>query len=1101
MAAALNEFARHWWDWMAPMLWQASLLIVLISLLDWLIRRWAWPQLRYALWLLVLLKLVLPPWWGSPVGVISRMEPAVRRSLEARGVGSREAGETAPLSLSQGAAAGGKSVESIPAGPPSAVSEGPESAGREAGRTGGLSPRSWALLGWIAGMLLFAALLVLKMARLRRWHRLQEERQIPEWFHRLLVETAETLRLGRIPAIVFSKDAVTPAVYGMFRPVLLLPSGYLKRLSREEAEHVLLHELCHLKRGDLWMHGAYMILHVVYWFNPLLIWTRREMKHVREICCDLSVAAVLAEKTQRYRLTLLNTARELLTETVEPGLGLLGVFEEPFKIVTRLRWLEKEPSKLRKWIPLLSLCASLSLAAVIIPMSGPGAPHFSGDQPLFPETPDGGSVLYPDSGTDSVKEPDFKITLKRTEPMTAVILPKVGPPDPQFDAAMTELKERMKKQGLKPDGDFFFRMWTNLEEVPESRASWEVGCPVKPTASAKPPLEIVRLPEMQVASAEIQGMFASNRTWEAFAERISAMGMVPAFPPAVEVYKAKGDSKPVWWKTEMQMLSFKPQAGYPGMDIRIRETDPCTALVLPVQGSYSQNQNAVERVKRYIRDHKLRTGNRWFCLYYSDPSRVTPAEYLCDIGCVLDPDFVTGLQVDPPFELRRIEGDSVAAVAFGHPPDTEFPHMPFIYQSLMMGYMISGSLGQTWSEDPLKDDQDIRSTEFFFPAKTLAGFAGDMEEFGRSVADWHSKNSAASAQRGIPAEGDSTENGSSDLNVTEDEKGPIGNGWSEKFLRFFAGGSGASNTGPLFRIEKADPCWAVILPAEGSMDQQPVVFEKLLVYLRANGIETTGPLFTNQYTDDAVVQHYELRWDAGVTVRDTVAVKAPFRCVRIPQRNVVRIHYAKGISEKTLSVQFAAWLYHHDLRNRMPNRMVWTHGIPQPGREVDRLDIEVRIEKMPEPYPEVRLFNRSEKECQELILPSTGSLAHEGEVMEKVRRYVAENTIETLGDIFIQLHNDPEGIPESEVRWDVGIPIRGEVRTEDPFRIEMRPGRKSACAYFEGDPMDIPDRFWIAYVLNFTMNGYTGYGYPRLVFRERQAENRWKVELQWAVRE
>jgi hypothetical protein len=285
------------------------------------------------------------------------------------------------------------------------------------------------------------------------------------------------------------------------------------------------------------------------------------------------------------------------------------------------------------------------------------------------------------------------------------------------------------------------------------------------------------------------------------------------------------------------------------------------------------------------------------------------------------------------------------------------------------------------------------------------------------------------------------------------------------------------------------------------MDQQPVVFEKLLVYLRVNGIETAGPPFTNQYTDDAVVEHYELRWDAGVPVEDTVNVKAPFHCVRIPRRDLVRIHYSKGMDEKALSVQLAAWMYHNDLRNRMPNRLIWTHGIPRLGRETDGLDIEVSIEKMREPYPEMQLFNRSEKECQELILPSTGSLAHAGDAIERLKRYVSESKIEALGDVFIQLHNDPELIPENKIKWDVGIPIRGDARIIDPFRVEMRPGRRSACATFEGNPMDVPDAIWIAYVLNFTMNGYKGYGYPRLVLRERKAGDLWKTELQWAVRE
>ena len=1101
MTPILNDISRHWWQWMAPMLWQAGLLIIMISLIDWAVRKWIWPQIRYALWLLVLIKLLVPPWWGSPVSVISRIEPAIRHSLAEYRIGSPSPGETASLSGTPSIARGMKPSEGYP--PHSFQTEAAGSSGVISAEVTNppLSIQGWAFLGWVAGMLVFTALLLLKMARLRHWHRRQRDRQIPAWFHKLLVETAGTLRLNRIPAIVFSKDAVTPAVYGMFRPVLLLPSGYLNRLSREEAEHVLLHELCHLKRGDLWMHGLYLILHVVYWFNPLLIWTRREMKHVREICCDLSVAVVLREKTRRYRLTLLNTARELLTETVEPGLGLLGVFEEPFRLVTRLKWLEKEPWKYRKWIPVLSLCAGLSVAAVIIPMSGPDAPPFRESQSLFPGSSGSSTADYAETEGKTGEVPDFKIVLKRTKAMTAAILPRIGPPDPQCEAAMAELKALMKNQHLKSKGDFFFRMWTNLEEVPESRAVWEVGCPVKPDASVKPPLEIVRLPEFQVASADIQGIFASNRTWNTFAERISAMGLVPAFPPAVEVYRTKEDSKPFWWNTEMQMQSFHPQAGYPGFDIRLRGTDPCMAIVLPVQGPYAQYPEAVNRLKRYIRKNEIRTNKRWFCLYYSDPSKVTPAEYLSDIGCELDGGPMAGLRVDPPFELRRMERDSIAGTTFGYSPDTEFPFMPFFLQSLMKGYLINGFIGQTWSEDPLKDDEDITQTEFFFPAKTVAGFAGEME-VGRDAAGWSSPYSMDPVRRNASTKEDSAETEGAGPHASADRRIPSEIGWKEKLSAFFSLNSGSGDMKSLYKIEKSNPYWAVLLPAEGSLEQHAVVFDKLRNYLRAAGIEPSGPAFTRQYADDAVVQKFELRWEAGYPVRDSAAaVRPPFLSVRIPARDVVRIHYTKGMDQKALSVQFAAWMYHNQFRNRLPNTLIWTDGIPPVGREIDRFLAEVQIEKMREPYPEIRLFIRSEKESQELTLPVTGRWDQEEEVLKKFRRYVEEQRIEVKGDIFIQYHNNPDLTPEKELIWDVGVPIREDVRVSDPYRIEWRHGRKWACVYFEGDPRNIPEPFWISYTLNFVMNGYTINGYPRKVFRERLDGDRWKVELQWAVRE
>ena len=63
------------------MFWQVGLLILLIGCIDLLIRKWAWPQLRYALWSLILVKLLLPPTWSLPSGIVPELaaEWSVRR--------------------------------------------------------------------------------------------------------------------------------------------------------------------------------------------------------------------------------------------------------------------------------------------------------------------------------------------------------------------------------------------------------------------------------------------------------------------------------------------------------------------------------------------------------------------------------------------------------------------------------------------------------------------------------------------------------------------------------------------------------------------------------------------------------------------------------------------------------------------------------------------------------------------------------------------------------------------------------------------------------------------------------------------------------------
>ena len=67
------------------------------------------------------------------------------------------------------------------------------------------------------------------------------------------------------------------------------------------------------------------------------------------MCCDSTVADILQKKVKDYRKTLLETARRLLPQPLEPGLGFLGLFEDSNKISVRLKWLNKDTIKLR-WL-------------------------------------------------------------------------------------------------------------------------------------------------------------------------------------------------------------------------------------------------------------------------------------------------------------------------------------------------------------------------------------------------------------------------------------------------------------------------------------------------------------------------------------------------------------------------------------------------------------------------------------------------------------------------------------------------------------------------------------------------------------------------------
>ena len=438
MIAQLNELAQIWWQWMAGMFWQVSLLIILITTLDMAIRRWAWPQLRYALWALVFIKLIIPPTWQMPTSIVSWLQPQVEEQISFQ-IGEERNEIRSVLNLLNQE----QDNETVVSRP---------------------TLQSLLFLTWLGGMSVFAFLLLRKMSRLRKWHQIQDDRDVPLWFNELLVKTAKRLNLKRVPTVIFSNDAVSPAVYGILRPSLLLPKGYLDKLPREQFEHVLLHELCHLKRGDLWTHSFCLILQIVYWFNPLLIWTRRQMRHVCEICCDLSVANVLREKTKAYRDTLLNTARGLLTERVEPSLGLLGLFEEPFRIVTRLKWLEKNTWENRKRKLATTLCISLFMFVCVMPMGVVSQP-ISPQANVQEESDIAGPLVMIEARMVSVKDKEkFDRSLERTfatrdSILTLEAAPSTEPPFRNLDLWLVEMENVVKVISALKVNDFYMNYY------------------------------------------------------------------------------------------------------------------------------------------------------------------------------------------------------------------------------------------------------------------------------------------------------------------------------------------------------------------------------------------------------------------------------------------------------------------------------------------------------------------------------------------------------------------------------------------------------------------------------------------------------------------
>ncbi|MGB2863239.1 MAG: M56 family metallopeptidase [Sedimentisphaerales bacterium] len=391
MITQINSVAEGWWNWMWPMLWQVSVLIVFIGAIDFLLRRRIWPQVRYALWLLVLVKLILPPTFSLSTSVISQVRMLAGRTVSQLSdtdmpavlPAVRTSTEITPLAT-------GDSIEPAPDRDGIMSSTAAEPAGRvfstgvaaSVGRVG-LDWKVCAMVVWLAGVIILGLWAAVRFRKLRLLHSGKScEADLPKWFGTLFTDTAKKLGLRKLPGIVLSQNIASPAVFGTFRPVLVLPADTVRHLSQNRAEHILLHELAHIKRGDLKVNSLYMLLQIVYWFNPLLWLLRRRLQHLRELCCDVTVAGILREKTTDYRETILQNAKWLLAGPARSGIGLLGLAEDSNNLLVRLDWLEKKTWKYRG-LRIVTACAAIALMTVcVLPMAKAGAKAESSNKSL-----------------------------------------------------------------------------------------------------------------------------------------------------------------------------------------------------------------------------------------------------------------------------------------------------------------------------------------------------------------------------------------------------------------------------------------------------------------------------------------------------------------------------------------------------------------------------------------------------------------------------------------------------------------------------------------------------------------------------------------------
>jgi uncharacterized protein (TIGR03435 family) len=147
--------------------------------------------------------------------------------------------------------------------------------------------------------------------------------------HSAAVQAASPLHLDMpigvppIPVrIMSSAMRLEPGVFGIHRPVLLLPEGITNRLIPAQLEAIVAHELWHVRRRDNLAAAMHMLVEAVFWFHPLVWWIETRLLEERERACDEQVLRF--SEPHVYAEAILNVCKLYLDSRLLCVAGVTG---------------------------------------------------------------------------------------------------------------------------------------------------------------------------------------------------------------------------------------------------------------------------------------------------------------------------------------------------------------------------------------------------------------------------------------------------------------------------------------------------------------------------------------------------------------------------------------------------------------------------------------------------------------------------------------------------------------------------------------------------------------------------------------------------------
>lgn len=311
--------------------------------------------LKYFLWVIVVLKLLIPFGFESAISPFGWFDvPDAQQS-------ALNMPETV-AEYTQMEDPNAADVEGLPE-TQKAITSSPESVSPVINKP--ISPlrplnwTSWALIIWGTGFTVVLGWYLISRIKLNR-HVIKNRKEVPSNVQAQLNACMQELGIRSKINVCVQSEIGIPAITGVFRPVLILPEG-IQNIDDAGLRHVFIHELTHYKSGDLIQIMLMNLLSGIYWFNPLVWICFSKMRADMEVLCDQRVLHYIDNENQiGYIKTILSFAGKTHKSPVAAALSLN---DGRARMENRVRGMFK-PRKTKKSVAVTAAILAVLMLAV-----------------------------------------------------------------------------------------------------------------------------------------------------------------------------------------------------------------------------------------------------------------------------------------------------------------------------------------------------------------------------------------------------------------------------------------------------------------------------------------------------------------------------------------------------------------------------------------------------------------------------------------------------------------------------------------------------------------------------------------------------------------